>query len=691
MIPRLAQLVISAEDDQLAPGYRTGRRRIVTELNEIASFPQWFEYAEKMLYRLSINDPEPDLGNNASKLWSQLYPIIAPIATPFPERFEILSRRSTCDSPDERLLCVSALNEILHDSSVRQMNQGTYGNRIAPPAWRPQTWPEYFEYVTIAIQALARLSNDAESKVKEKAIQTLVSSVRSLIFRGILGPAKEGAASMPSEVRPILRAELREFLLLNNSEHSPHSDEEKAQRSRFVSQWIEELAPDNLHDQLVEEIGPDEWEHHLEQAAWEARIRGLALRLLENDKDFVEELPWLNGPKAKSVVEFGIVLGRFDQALSRLDSIVSACKENRSPNLARGYFAGVSERYRDKTASEESHTVQRRLNASLDDVWAYDPILAFYVMTASGEFLRSFERTISAIKAKTLPPGSLQTFQAWNGPVHTSPSEVVIATRTLLEAANNGDKRAANLGIEFIVFLLMRAQPEDKTAYLQLVFSEPRLETGFGLFEQVAESGEKVSAYFTQIFSRALPADPQRGIDIVVRMIESKSYDVSEAGSSLVHTVAKIDPRTLMKKIGDVLLSDGGPSIFVLRKIPIILLPTEVLQVWLEEHCLRGAQVLASFLPRPYLNNGKPELHPIAELVLKQYGDDDQVYARWVSGMTNGQVFAGSIANWVEQRASLAESFVNYPIAAVRRWAKGEIGFAADNATDFRLSEEERY
>jgi len=69
--------------------------------------------------------------------------------------------------------------------------------------------------------------------------------------------------------------------------------------------------------QFVEEIGPDEWEHHLEQAAWEARIRGLALRLLENDKDFIEELPWLNGPKAKSVVEFGIHVQSFKDPIQR--------------------------------------------------------------------------------------------------------------------------------------------------------------------------------------------------------------------------------------------------------------------------------------------------------------------------------------------------------------------------------------
>ena len=690
MIPRLRQLVGRATDEDLASGYDTGRRWLLSDLDQIASFPLWFEAAEEMLLRLSLNDPEPELGNNATSIWSGLYPIIAPVATPFSERFEILKCRVASDSEEERYRCVFALSEVLHDSAVRMMNPGTYGHRLAPSSWRPQTWDEYFGYVTEAIRVLVTLCGDTVAKVREKAIKTLVSSVRSLIFRGILGPAKEGAESIPPEVRPILRAELREFLLLNNSEHSPHSTEEKDQRATFVSKWIEELATDDLHSLLVEEIGPDAWDHHLEQSAWEERIRDLAVRMLENDGEFSKELSWLNSPQAKSIVEFGTAMGRFDHSLSRLDAIVDTAKETKNPNFARGYFLGVTNRLRDTLDSRAAQTAQDRLNQCVDSMWAVDPVLAYYVMAPSGAFVRALPRTIAAIEDKTLPAASLQNFQAWDGPVPTSPQGAKSAAQALLKVALGGDKRAAGVGVGFIVHLLLRYKPEDRVEFLQRVFGEPKLDTVFGLLEQNATGDDSISPYFGQIFARVLPANPTRGIDLAINMVRSRDFEVSREAGGLFHAVVELDPAGVMQKLGEALLSDDDVYRLSLRHVPLLALPAGVIRAWLDEHGLAGARVIARYLPRPHLNGDKPELHPVAQAVLENYGTDDQVFSRWVSGMTGG-VVAGSLADWVERRAEYAEKFLGSPVEAVRKWAESEIGFASQNAAEFRLSEEERF
>jgi hypothetical protein len=690
MIPRLRKLVERATDEDLAAGYDTGRRWLLSDLDQIASFPVWFEAAEEMLLRLALNDPEPELGNNATSSWSGLYPIIAPVATPFTERLEILKRRITSESEEERYRCVFALSEILHDSSVRLMNPGTYGHRLAPSSWRPQTWDEYFGNVTESIRVLVTLCGDAATKVREKAIKTLVSSVRSLIFRGILGPAKEGAEGIPSDIRPILRAELREFLLLNNSEHSPHSAEEKEQRSSFVSKWIEELATDDLHSLLVEEIGPDAWDHHLEQTAWEDRIRDLAMRLIENDEEFSSELPWLNGPQAKSIVEFGTVMGRFDHSLTRLDAIVAAAKEAKNANFARGYFLGITNRFRDTAESSAALTVQERLNRCVDSIWDVDPVLAYYVMAPSGAFVHALERTISAVEAKTLPAVSLQNFQAWDGPVPTSPQGAKTAAQALLQAALAGDKRSAGVGVGFIVHLLLRYKPENRAKYLQTVFGEPKLDTVFGLLEQNATGDDSISPYFGQIFAHILPTDPNRGIDLAISMVRSRDFEVSREAGGLFHAVVEVDPAGVMQKLGEALLSDDEVYRLSLRHVPLLALPTDVIKAWLDEHGLAGARVIARYLPRPHLNDDKPELHPVAQAVLERYGTDDQVFSRWVAGMTGG-VVAGSLADWVERRAEYAEKFLDSPVEAVRKWAESEIGFSSQNAADFRLSEEERY
>jgi hypothetical protein len=66
-------------------------------------------------------------------------------------------------------------------------------------------------------------------------------------------------------------------------------------------------------------------------------------------------------------------------------------------------------------------------------------------------------------------------------------------------------------------------------------------------------------------------------------------------------------------------------------------------------------------------------------------------FSSWFAGMHSGGAFAGSIADHMEQRATRAEPFLNFPIEAVRRWALAEIKYAEQNAESFRMSEEELF
>ena len=383
-------------------------------------------------------------------------------------------------------------------------------------------------------------------------------------------------------------------------------------------------------------------------------------------------------------------MGRFDHSLTRLDAIVAAAKEAKNANFARGYFLGITNRFRDTAESSAALTVQERLNRCVDSIWDVDPVLAYYVMAPSGAFVHALERTISAVEAKTLPAVSLQNFQAWDGPVPTSPQGAKTAAQALLQAALAGDKRSAGVGVGFIVHLLLRYKPENRAKYLQMVFGEPKLDTVFGLLEQNATGDDSISPYFGQIFAHILPTDPNRGIDLAISMVRSRDFEVSREAGGLFHAVVEVDPAGVMQKLGEALLSDDEVYRLSLRHVPLLALPTDVIKAWLDEHGLAGARVIARYLPRPHLNDDKPELHPVAQAVLERYGTDDQVFSRWVAGMTGG-VVAGSLADWVERRAEYAEKFLDSPVEAVRKWAEGEIGFSSQNAADFRLSEEERY
>jgi hypothetical protein len=692
MIPRLHNLVLTATHEQLGKHYGGGRRSLVVEANEIASFPQWFSLAEEILYTLARHETEPNLGNNATTVWASLFSIMTYVATSFGERLKITQKRICTGDREAKLLCVAALQAALDDPPVHMISTQPYGSRIAPTPWQPTTGEELREYMKACLAELNKLSSDVDDDVREKATGALIRSIHSLVFMGYEEHAKQWAVNLPPHLRPVLRSELREFLLLNNSEHSQDPAERKKQLAEILGVWIEELGSTEIHDLLIEEIAPESWSRHLEQAEWESRIRELAGHLLQNEGDFERELPWLNGDKARSAFEFGVQLGRLDENLLVLDRIVGVTLANSNPTLARGYFAGVSEKTKPELPSNDAELTRTKLNASLDQIWRHNPVLAFNVMTPSGDFVRSFSRAILGVRQKEIPTRLLRVFGAWNGPRHTSPVEARLAAETLLEAARDGDDDAAGTGIEFVAFLLARSgDSEDKLGWLQTAFNDQSLDVVFGLLEQAAVRMRKRSHWFTPMFARALPANPDRATSILIQLMKTDDYETARTAADLFSSVATVRPQALMDGIGVLMLSAEQNYNFLFRKFPIVSLPEDVMIQWLEKHGLEGARLLARHVPRPFVGSNGPELNPITRFIVERYGSDERVFSSWVAGMHNGQVFAGSIADHAQTRASMAEPFLSYPIEAVQRWAQGEIAFAEQNIEDFRLSEEERF
>lgn len=689
MVPRLHNLVLNATAEQIGGD---GRRHLVVDAGEIAAFREWFSFAEDVLFILALHESEPGLGNNATEVWAGIFPILSYVSSPFDERLKIIQERLKKSDTATRILCVKALDSALNQQRVHMIGGETYGNRIAPNPWRPKTWEEYYSHVKACLGMLTGLSSDQDETVGKEATRSLIQSIRSLVFQGFGDPVKEGAGNLPRHVRPILRAELREFLLLNNSEHSPHTEQEKKQRAEFVEQWLRELASPETHDRLVEELGQDSWEHSIEETAWTDRIRELAAHLLRHEEEFDLELAWLSSEEAKSSLEFGSQLGGLDDSLRLLDRIVAICRSTRNAKLARGYFLGVGQAANPKLPSDAARAIQRRLNAALDGLWAEDPVLGFDVMFPSGDFVHSFDRAIRAVDAGTIPAAFLRTFAAWNGPRHTLPKEARIAAQTLLAATRKGDNKAAETGLEFIVFLLMRrSDAEDRLEWLQRVFQDKSLNVIFGLLEHAALNVRRQTSRFAEIFARVLPADPDRATSVLIQMMGSEEYEVLEIAAGLFSSVAASRPQQLMDGIGKIMLAKDRSLSFLFRKFPVVSLPENVIIQWLEKHSIEGARLLASHVPGPFVGKQGPELHPVTRYILEKYGNDDAVYLAWVTGMHSGRVFAGSVADYTEHQAFTAEPFLNFPIEAVRRWARDKIAFAAENAEGFRLSEEELF
>lgn len=689
LVPVLHSLVVSATAEQLLAGYRSGRRALVTETLEIARFPEWFGLAEDMLFNLAVHEAEPKLGNNATELWKSLFPIMNPIvATPFQNRLEILVRRGRESDPRARSLCVQALRDAIDERSIYIVGPSTFGRRVPPTPWKPETWGEYFSFVQTCLSLLSEFCNDADEEVRTQAATALVASVRYCLSRGILEQTKAGAGVVPRRLRPVLRSELRELLLLGPSPVSGETGEQGSRKSIFIEEWIDELAPTDLHDRLVEDVGSNNLSHHLEEEAWGRRIADIAKSLVNEAGALNKELPWLNSKDAGSAAELGVQVGGLDPGLSHLQLVVNGCLAARADRFAQGYFEGASERALN-LGIEECAKTRNKLNAAIDEIWQADATLALSVTLRSGDFLSSFDRAITGVKENRVQTAALRAFAAWNGRRHTSPLEARRAAEVLLDSATAGDEYAAAIGLDFIQFLLMRHQDEPKTEYLVALFEDEKLSTFFGLLESAVTRSKSLPHSFTRIFARALPADPPRAAKLVVEMMKSTDYDTSNAGSGLLRSVAEFEAPALMDAIGAAMMDREHNVGFLIRKFPITALPTEVIIDWVKRNGVEGARVLTRHLPGPFVGSDGPGLHPATRFVMETFGDDSGVFSSFAAGAHSGGVFAGPISNWMQGHLALAEQFVNYPIKSVQRWARGEVEFSSAEVEKFREREEE--
>lgn len=686
MLNRLRDLVMEATPEQLMPGHNRGRRWLVTEFTEIARFPQWFAIAEEMLFRLALNESEPDLGNNATKIWTALFGIHgSSIATSFPDRLKILQARALDRDARIRELCVAALDEAVDDQAIHLISQRGFGRRIPPSPWHPKTWGEYFGYLKDCLALLRSLIADENATVSAKAAKAFVDSIRHALFRNILEPAKEGAGDIPEAVRPVLRAKLRELVLLHENGHTQNDGSDQEKKMAFIRAWVGELAPTRLHDQLVEDLGTTSWSHHLEETQWNERIEALARRLLNEDGALERELTWINSPAAGAAVDLGIRLGRLDTDLRYLESIASTGIGTGRPELLRGYFVGTSETF----ASTGNEHLKVRCNHALNALWGENVGFAYDAMLPSGDFLRSFDRTIDAVRSKQLPAAAMRSFAAWNGSRHTAPEEAKLASEVLLMVSREGDKRAASTALDFIHFALMREQAGDPSAFLIQMFEDGRLETVFGLLEESSKDKSNFSHWFPRLFQLAFPSNPARAVGIAISMLAAGSYEASQAASGLMHTMAEADPTSLMSALGMALLDQQNSINFAFRKVGLGAIPDSVVIEWLKTHGVDGARALARHVIAPYIGTNGPELNFVTAFLMENFGDDERVFSSFVAGIHSGGVFTGPISNWMQRGVTLAEQFTNYPIPSIRQWARNEVDYGAKQVEQFREREAE--
>lgn len=656
--------------DENVTGSRSGRRPLVWLCERLAAFPEYFEDAEAILFKLACEESEPNLGNNASAIWRQFFRIqLSGTAVPFEQRICLLGERITQASNETLLLVFSAARGILESGGARMVGPAIVAGRIPPSDWAPQDRSEYRVCLEKTLDLIRREAGTASTDHRSLALRTLLDAIRPVLDSGLLDEAREcvEAARLNNDERDRILEALDDYTYL----HRRYGGDEKS-TTRWkeylakVESWAESLRPEDLVGQVRALISRNEWDEGLrgEKGGLSPQVSNLAAEIKDNPRKLDHVLDWLNSDQALSAAVFGAALGEADQDGILIPRILGSLVVSGKPALGRGYVHGLARRH--------AHTL-RDVNPYLDELEAKQPSAAFEIACAAGDSVDGANRAVRLADAGVVPVVSLSALAYRVGTREVQAEELQAILSRLVAASERGDSTAQSAALS-ILSLHIHMDKKDRP-------DRPLLDSRFkdlawGLLEGGPPQRGGIDAHhWGMVLEWVAPAGPARAAKAATMTLLGNVYSVHDVATEFLSHWAGAFPDEVMDAFGEALMDpDKGYMI----QIPIYgnlisQLPAESVIRWLQAQGVDGARRLARHLPPPRLDVlGNPVVPPVLEYVLREYEDDDEVFRAFVIGCHGTEVWVGDRSDKLRQEAAIARRFLSHPLRRVREWAKSE-------------------
>lgn len=666
-LPMLRRVVESANHEQLTSVEKwTGagwgpRRELVWLAERLAQFAELFEDAEAILYKLSVHECEPSIGNNATGVWKQLFRLqLSGTALPLTNRLAVLRKRlATADDQSAEPIGY-ALGAILNFMGTRTLGPPIVAGRIPPAEWYPKTQQELNEAISGGLRMLKDASKHPNQGISKASREAILGAIQFLVNRGYLDPVRQVFA--PEDLSEHARALLVSELKQSFARKEAAKDGSEGVPNSYLAQvqgWIGELEPTTFHGKLMEAVGPDPWHHYSREEEWRASLITLARTLFHDEATFRAELDWLLSEQAKAGFEFGLQLGGMDKDGKYLSEIFRKTSETANPAFPRGYVSGLV--YNAQSSTEV-------LNQELDRLETTAPILAFQLAHAGGDAVHLFERTFRLIRSSRLPAAYLRNFAIWVGNRKVSKEEVVAVLRLLLPLAKGGDTACSDVMIDFLGY---QAHGGNLREFLS---DEDGRSLVWEALTAATEHPGRETYWWSQVLLAAAATDQGRATRLACQAATSDHFQLSDEGAKVVLQFATNYPEEVMNELGTLILSESVGWKFFLRKYPFFTaLSLDTVTRWLEREGVEAARRIARHLPGPSLDSeGNPILHALTEFVLSRFEEDDRTFREFCAGVHSLQLYAGSYASTRQKEADVAEKFFNHRLRRIREWARME-------------------
>ncbi|HET9285364.1 MAG TPA: hypothetical protein VFR24_25715 [Candidatus Angelobacter sp.] len=655
------------------------RRQLVWLAERLAQFPEFFDASEAILYQLAVNESEPKIGNNATAIWRQLYRMqLSGTAVPFSERLYKLRARAINADAAGRAVVAGAFEKILDFHSHRVLGPPVVAGRIPPPEWLPKDYAELKNTFKQVLAFLLEFSKHEDPTLAEAAQDAFTTTIETLLRYGYLAEVESAVPlnEIREETRAKLASNIKQFISFRSrTDQSPPQPPLPNDYLQKLSGWIEKIAPTSLHGRLVEAVGASSWGHYGREEEWHAELNSLAVKLLEDNAIFLQELLWLVSPEAKSAGDFGHFLGAADAGAKHLDMIVERSFAAQSSSFLKGYILGELSRP-DIDIS--------RINKILDELEERSPVFALDVSLVGGDRTWAFERATRMIREHKLSAAYLRVFTFWIGNRRIETNEVIEALELLLHVEGEEASSASDVMLDFLGSRLHSQKLSE------LVQTDAPIV--WRILEAAVRNPGREAYWWSEIMARVADQNPALAVELATRAMVSDEFQLAELAQNLIALFAGKFPNEVMDKVGKMALDKDIGWHFLVGKFSVFTaLPFEVLQNWLERNGVEAARKIARHVPRPFLNaEGKPSLHPLTEFLLTRFEDDDLTFNEFCAGVHSFQLYVGDLAAHREAEAKFAEAFFNHPLRRIREWAQREWQIGRAEAELHRMEQDER-
>lgn len=708
---RCLKRTVGTWDKETLLEFTDGRRSVVWALEKIAIWRKLFPDAARLLLALGEAENER-IANNASGVFAELFSLgpgaVAPTEAPPIERLPVLKKAFESDSKERRSLALKACNKGLISDHFSRMSGAEYqGLRKEPNLWSPKTNSEWREAYRSLWQLLSEQLERLPEDERKEAVGILLGHAGSLgrilnLGNMIVNTVRTIIENQYASEKQIIETISR--ILFHDDSYVENKGLPSKIRQRF-EQLRDELIGSDFHSLMRRYVGMDLIEDELLEHKdgvdlVQPHLETLAKQSIDNSTLLESELSWLVTPEAENGNKFGYELGKIDESLSLLPTLLDTQRNagnNASTYFLSGYFHAIFDR--------DLVLWEQQLDALCEDTTlnAIVPSLTHYSGLTDQAGLRVLNLAKSGIInidefgfftfRNAITSLSVRVFNAW--------IEFLLKVR---------DRSAVDIALKLFYnyYVSRKSKPTfpRELAFQLLSHSELFKESDDYRYDTMTDF------YWTEAAKELLYPHPRRALDLVQLMLapfgnDKTIFDAFSQSCSFLTEATKQYPEEVWEYVSEYLGSqdnflrtvslgkwlrgaDLSETETETEKGALILIPREKVWEWVDGDVENRAWYLASeFIPNTLLIE---EWHDsLARDILVKYGDREDVRNTLISNYSTEGFWGLASLHYEERLKKLVDIQNSDNNEKVNRWINEFISFLEDQIEQAKIREEREF